>query len=43
MAAVKTVAADKGIDLVVPKNTVIFADDSLEISDAVIAVLNAGE
>lgn len=43
LAAVKTVAADKGIDLVVPKNTVIYADDSLEISDAVIAVLNAGE
>jgi len=39
--AVKTVAADKGIDLVVAKNTVIFADDSLEITDAVIAVLNA--
>ena len=43
LEAVKTVAADKGIDLVLPKNTVIFADDSLEISDAVIAVLNAGE
>lgn len=41
--AVKTVAQDKGIDIVVPKNAVIFADDSLEISDAVIAVLNAGE
>lgn len=39
--AVKTVAGDKGIDLVMPKNTVIFADDSLEITDAVIAVLNA--
>ncbi len=43
LAAVKTVAADKGIDLVVPINTVIFADDSLEITDAVIAVLNAAE
>jgi len=40
--AVKTVAEDKGIDLVLPKNTVIFSSDSLEISDAVIAVLNAG-
>lgn len=39
--AVKTVAQDKGIDLVLPKNSVIFADDSLEITDAVIAVLNA--
>ncbi len=43
LAAVKTVAADKGIDLVLPKNTVIFADDSLEITDSVIAVLNAGQ
>lgn len=41
--AVKTVATDKGIDLVVAKNSVIFAADSLEITDAVIAVLNAGE
>ncbi len=41
--AVKTVAEDKGIDLVVPKNAVIYASDALEISDAVIAVLNAGE
>ena len=41
--AVKTVAQDKGIDLVVAKNSVIFADDSLEITDAVIVVLNAGE
>ena len=40
--AVKTVAEDKGIDLVVPKNTVIFSSDSLEISDAVIAELNSG-
>ncbi|MGB0408626.1 MAG: OmpH family outer membrane protein [Opitutales bacterium] len=39
--AVKIVAEDKGIDLVLPKNSVIFADDSLEITDAVIAVLNA--
>jgi Skp family chaperone for outer membrane proteins len=39
--AVKQVAQDKGIDLVVPLNTVIFADEALEISDAVIAVLNA--
>ena len=41
--AVKTVASDKGIDLVVAKNSVIFASESLEITDAVIAVLNAGE
>lgn len=41
--AVKTVAKDKGIDLVLAKNGVIFADDSLEISDAVIAALNAAE
>lgn len=40
--AVKTVSEDKGIDLVVPKNTVIYASDALEISDAVISVLNAG-
>lgn len=41
VAAVSTVAKDKGIDLVLAKNAVIFADDSLEITDAVIAVLNA--
>lgn len=41
--AVKVVAEDKGIDLVLPKNAVIYASDALEISDAVIAVLNAGE
>lgn len=41
--AVKNVAEDKGIDLVVAKNSVIYASDALEISDAVIAVLNAGE
>jgi outer membrane protein len=40
--AVEMVAKDKGIDLVLPKNSVIFADDSLEITDAVIVVLNAG-
>jgi outer membrane protein len=39
--AVKTVAENKGIDLVVPKNAVIYASDAMEISDAVIAVLNA--
>lgn len=39
--AVSTVAKDKGIDLVLAKNAVIFADDSLEITDAVIALLNA--
>ena len=41
--AVKQVAQDKGIDLVVPINTVVFASDDLEISDAVIAVLNAAK
>jgi outer membrane protein len=41
--AVKNVAEDKGIDLVVAKNSVIYASDALEISDAVIAILNAGE
>ena len=41
--AVKTVAEDKGIDLVVPKNKRIYSSDALEISDAVIAVLNSGE
>ncbi len=40
--AVKTVAQDKGIDLVLPKNSVIFASDELEITDAVIALLNSG-
>lgn len=41
--AVKTVAEDKGIDLVVPKNNLIYSSDALEISDAVIAALNSGE
>jgi Skp family chaperone for outer membrane proteins len=41
--AVKQVAIDKGIDLVMPINTVVFASEDLEISDAVIAVLNASE
>jgi len=39
--AVATVAEDKGIDLVLPTNGVIYASDELEISDAVIALLNA--
>jgi outer membrane protein len=41
--AVKQVADDKGIDLVVPLNAVVCASDELEISDAVIAVLNAAQ
>ena len=41
--AVKAVAEDKGIDLVFPKNNLIYTSDSLEISDAVIAFLNSGE
>ena len=39
--AVSRVAKEKGIDLVLAKNNAIFADDSLEITDAVIAILNA--
>lgn len=39
--AVKIVAEDKGIDLVIPKNGVIFSSDELEITDAVIALLNS--
>jgi outer membrane protein len=39
--AVATVAEDKGIDLVLPTNGVIYASDELEISDAVIALLNS--
>lgn len=39
--AVGTVAKDKGIDLVLPKNSVVYASDELEISDAVIALLNS--
>ena len=41
--AVKEVAADKGIDIVLPKNAVVFSSDELEITDAVIAILNASE
>ena len=41
--AVKQVAQDKGIDLVMPINTVVYASDALEISEAVIGVLNAAE
>lgn len=43
LEAVKTVAMDKGIDVVLPLNGVVYADESLEITDAVIAVLNAAE
>jgi len=41
LAAVKTVAADKGIDLVLSDKAVLFSTSSLEITDAVIAVLNS--
>ena len=41
--AVKSVALDKGIDLVIPKNQVIYSADVLDISEAVIVLLNAGE
>ena len=41
--AVKQVAEDKEIDIVLPLNSVVFSAEALEISDAVIAVLNASE
>ena len=41
--AVKTVAEDKGIDLVAPKNQIMYSSEALDISDAVIAVLNSSE
>ncbi len=41
--AVKAVANDKGIDIVLPLNVAVFSSDELEITDAVIAVLNASE
>jgi len=39
--AVQQVAKDKGVDLVLASNNVVYADESLDISDAVIALLNA--
>lgn len=41
--AVQEVAKDKGIDIVFPSNAVVFSADELEITDSVIAVLNASE
>lgn len=41
--AVKAVANDKGIDIVLPLNVAVFSSEELEITDAVIAVLNASE
>ncbi|MGK0176793.1 MAG: Skp family chaperone for outer membrane protein [Lentimonas sp.] len=41
--AVKQVALDKEIDIVLPLNAVVFSADELEITDSVIAVLNASE
>ena len=41
--AVKSVALDKGIELVVPKNQVIYSAEALDISEAVIVLLNSGE
>lgn len=41
LEAVKTIAADKGIDMVIPTNAVIYSAESMEITDTVIAVLNA--
>ena len=40
---VKQVAKDKEIDVVLPLNAVVFASEELEITDSVIAVLNASE
>ncbi len=40
---VKQVAMDKGIDLVIPLNVIVFSSEELEITDAVIAILNASE
>lgn len=40
---VKEVARDKGIDIVLPLNALVFSADELEITDSVIAVLNASE
>lgn len=41
LEVVKTVATDKGLDLVIPTNSVIYSAPTLEITDSVIAVLNA--
>ena len=41
--AVKSVALDKGLELVVPKNQVIYSAEALDISEAVIVLLNSGE
>jgi Skp family chaperone for outer membrane proteins len=41
LETIREVAQDKGATLVLPLNKVAYADDSLEITDAVIAVLNA--
>lgn len=41
--AVQQVAKDKGIDVVLKIDAVIFSADDMEITDSVIAVLNAGE
>jgi outer membrane protein len=43
LEAVEAVAKDKGVDLVLPMNTVVYASEALELSDAVIAVLNSAE
>lgn len=41
LESIREVAKDKGATLVLPLNQVAYADESLEITDAVIAVLNA--
>ncbi len=41
LETIRQVAQDKGATLVLPLNQVAYADDSMEITDAVIAVLNA--
>jgi outer membrane protein len=41
LTVVRTMAAEQGIDLVVPTSAVIFSNPAMEITDAVIAMLNA--
>ena len=43
LEVVEQVAKEQGIDVVLPMNTVVFSSDELEISEAVIAALNAAE
>ena len=43
MEAVKQVAEDKGIDIVLPLKAVMYSASEFEITDSVVAVLNASE